>query len=405
MSLADQSLVKVESVAGETRFRQLDTIHEFAREQLMASGEAAEIERRHAVAFVELAEATAPALAGDRQREALGRLERDHDNIRAVLDRATAAGDADTAIRLGFAMWRYWQKRGHLVEARRRLLAIADQPWSRSEPILRARLMEALGGVGWWQADRDILVSAYTEALEIWRSIGDKREIANALYNSSFQYAIAVDLAASDPDGIGIAYMEESLALYREIGDEHGIANALWGIGNYRYFHGDPNHGVPEAREALAIYRRLGDQTMEAWSLHMIATGSLRSGNVAEATENSGVAIRLFHAAGDVSGITLCLDDLAGAASVAGDLPRAARLWGAARALSSASGVRLADLVDSQVEGTSRPNARLAMDPAELERYAMEGRQMSVDESVAYALEIPIDDLPGPHQHVGGTRG
>jgi predicted ATPase/class 3 adenylate cyclase len=405
MSLADQSLVKVESVAGETRFRQLDTIHEFAREQLMASGEAAEIERRHAVAFVELAEATAPALAGDRQREALGRLERDHDNIRAVLDRATAAGDADTAIRLGFAMWRYWQKRGHLVEARRRLLAIADQPWSRSEPILRARLMEALGGVGWWQADRDILVSAYTEALEIWRSIGDKREIANALYNSSFQYAIAVDLAASDPDGIGIAYMEESLALYREIGDEHGIANALWGIGNYRYFHSDPNHGVPEAREALAIYRRLGDQTMEAWSLHMIATGSLRSGNVAEATENSGVAIRLFHAAGDVSGITLCLDDLAGAASVAGDLPRAARLWGAARALSSASGVRLADLVDSQVEGTSRPNARLAMDPAELERYAMEGRQMSVDESVAYALEIPIDDLPGPHQHVGGTRG
>jgi hypothetical protein len=199
--------------------------------------------------------------------------------------------------------------------------------------------------------------------------------------------------------------MEESLALYREIGDEHGIANALWGIGNYRYFHGDPNHGVPEAREALTIYRRLGDQTMEAWSLHMIGTGSLRTGDAVEATENSRAAIRLFHAAGDVAGITLGLDDLAGAASIAGDLPRAARLWGAARALSSASGVGLADLVDSQVEGTSRPSARSAMDPAVLERYAMEGRQMSVDESVAYALEIPIDDLPGPHQHVGGTRG
>lgn len=405
MSLADQSLVKVETVGGETRFRQLDTIHEFAREQLAASGEAGEIERRHAAAFVELAETTAPSLAGARQREALGRLERDHDNIRAVLDRATAAGDADTAIRLGFAMWRYWQKRGHLVEARRRLLAIADQPWSHSDPVLRARLMEALGGVGWWQADRDILVSGYTEALEIWRSIGDKREIANALYNSSFQYAVAVDPTASDPDGIGLAQMEESLALYREVGDEHGIANALWGIGNYHYFHGDPNHGVPEAREALTLYRRLGDQTMEAWSLHMIATGVLRTGNVAEATENSSVAIRLFHAAGDVAGITLGLDDLAGIASVAGDLPRAARLWGAARALSSASGVGLADLVDSQVDGASRPSARSAMDPAVLERYALEGRQLSVDEAVAYALEIPIDDLPGPHQHVGGTRG
>jgi hypothetical protein len=357
------------------------------------------------VVFVDLAESTAPALAGDRQREALGRLERDHDNIRAVLDRATAAGDATTAIRLGFAMWRYWQKRGHLVEARRRLVAIAEQPWSSSDPVLRARLMEALGGVGWWQADLGVMSPAYREALEIWQSIGDKREIANALYNSSFEFAVAVDPISSDPDGVGLAQMQESLALYREVGDEHGIANALWGIGNYRYFHGDPNHGVPEAREALALYRRLGDQTMEAWSLHMMATGMLRAGNVAESTENSRVAIRLFHAAGDVAGITLCLDDLAGAASLAGDLPRAARLWGAARALSSASGIGLADLVDSQVEGTSRPSARAAMDPAVLERYAMEGRQMTVDESVAYALEIPIDELPGPHQHVGGTRG
>ena len=46
-----------------------------------------------------------------------------------------------------------------------------------------------------------------------------------------------------------------------------------------------------------------------------------------------------------------------------------------------------------------------AMDPADLERYAAEGRSMSLDESVAYALEIPIDDLPGPHAHVGGTAG
>jgi len=405
VSLADQSLVRVEEVDGETRFRQLDTIHEFAREQLVATGEVAEIERRHAAAFVDLAEATAPDLAGNRQRAALGRLERDHDNIRAVLDRTTAAGDASTAIRLGFAMWRYWQKRGHLVEARRRLDAIAREPWSRSDPVLRARLMEALGGVGWWQADRDVMATAYGEALEIWRSIGDKREIANALYNDSFKYAVALDPTGSDPDGIGFAEMEEALALYREVGDEHGLATALWGVGNYRYFHGDPNHGVPDAREALELFRRVGDQTMEAWSLHMIGTGLIRLGEVPEAVDNINTAIRLFHAAGDVAGITLGLDDLASAAAATGDLPRGARLWGAARALSSASGVRLADLVDSQVDADHRANARSTMDPADLERYAAEGRSMSLDESVAYALEIPIDDLPGPHAHVGGTTG
>src|SRR3972149_2351474 len=99
------------------------------------------------------AESIAPRLAGAEQRSLLGQLEREHDNIRAVLDLAAAAGDGHTAIRLAFAMWRFWQKRGHLHQARRRLEAYAAAPWSRDDPVLRARLMEALGGVLWWQAD------------------------------------------------------------------------------------------------------------------------------------------------------------------------------------------------------------------------------------------------------------
>ena len=110
-------------------------------------------------------------------------------------------------------------------------------------------------------------------------------------------------------------------------------------------------------------------------------------------------------AAGDVAGITLALDDLASEAVGRGDLPRAARLWGAARALSSAGGVGLADIVDAQYESTTGRTRAASMDPAELERYALDGRAMTLDESVAYALEMPVDQLPGPHEHVGGTRG
>ena len=117
MALSDQSLVKAEEFEGGTRFRQLDTIREFAAEQLAAGEEREEIERRHTAAFLALAEAAAPELAGHDQRRWLGRLERDHDNIRTVLDRTVAAQDAGVAIRVGFAMWRYWQKRGHLAEA------------------------------------------------------------------------------------------------------------------------------------------------------------------------------------------------------------------------------------------------------------------------------------------------
>jgi hypothetical protein len=104
-----------------------------------------------------------------------------------------------------------------------------------------------------------------------------------------------------------------------------------------------------------------------------------------------------------VAGITLCLDDFASIAIANGDVPRAARLWGAARALSAAGGVGLADFVDTQFEFYGRPSARHSIDPAELDRYALEGRAMTLDESVAYALETDIDAL-APHDHAGATR-
>jgi predicted ATPase/class 3 adenylate cyclase len=404
MSLVDQSLVRSEEVDGETRFRMLDTIREFASEQLATSGEQVEIERRHTTAFLELVESAAPNLSGHDQRRWLGRIERDHDNIRAVLDRATAAPVPDVAIRIAYAMWRYWQKRGHLSEARRRLEAIESQPWSTDDPVLRARLMEAVGGVGWWTANPETMARAYDESLELWRSIGDKREIANALYNSSFKYAITADPDEADPDGAGIRSMNEALELFREAGDDRGTANALWGIGNYRYFKAAPDQGTDYFRQALEIFERAGDVTMAAWSMHMLGSSLLRQGILDEARTPLRQALREFHAAGDVSGITLVLDDLASESVAAGDLPRAARLWGAARALSFASGVGLADFVDAQFEMSNRPTAR-SMDPVELERYAAEGRAMSLDESVAYALEMPVEHLPGPHEHVGGSRG
>ncbi len=113
------------------------------------------------------------------------------------------------------ALWRFWQSRDHLAEAYRRLDAIAREPWSRADPVRRARLMEAVGGVAWWRADLPTMVSAYDEALEIWQSIGDKREIANALYNDSFKYAVTLNAASSDPDGIGLHHMQTALELFR----------------------------------------------------------------------------------------------------------------------------------------------------------------------------------------------
>ncbi|CAN5842871.1 hypothetical protein BH18ACT7_BH18ACT7_19450 [soil metagenome] len=299
-------------------------------------------------------------------------------------------------------MWRYWQKRGHLAEARRRLDRIAAEPWSRDDVVLRARLMEALGGVCWWQADIESMAGAYEEALALWRSIGDAGEIANALYNLSFKYTVSSRDA--DRSG-GLRLKQEALALYRQAGDDLGTANVLWGMGNYRFFGNEPDLGVDLFREALAIFQQVGDRTMTAWAQHMLGSALVRRGMLDEAREPLRSSLRTFHDAGDISGLALVLDELAAESVALGDLARGARLWGAARALSSAGGVGLADFVDARWQLEGQPNAVAAMDREALERYAAEGRAMSLEDSIAYAVDMPADILPGRHDHLGATPG
>ena len=398
MALADHSLIRANDTLGTTRFELLDTIREYAGEQLEARGEGAEIRVRHGAAFLALAEEAAPHLAGDDQRGWLDRLEREHDNIRAALDHAVASGDGARAVPLAFAMWRFWQKRGHLPEARRRLDLIAGQPWAREDPVRWARLMEALGGIAWWQADLAAMGGFYQEALRVWRELGDKREIANALYNASFAWVVGEPGSgpAVDPDGVGLQHMEEARALFAEVGDERGVANTLWAIGNYHYFRAEGDHGTDNFRQALEILRRVGDRTMEAWSLHMLGSALLRLGNVEEAREACRHALQHFHEAGDAAGMTLLLDDLSAIAVADGDLPRGARIRGAARSLSTQTGTGLAGWIEDHYELGVRPSAREVMSREELERYSMEGARWSLDEAVAYALGVTVDDLATP---------
>jgi predicted ATPase/class 3 adenylate cyclase len=399
IALVDQSLVTVEETAvDDPRFRLLDTIREYAAERLEARGETALIRSRHRDWYVALAARAAGELSGADQRRWVDRLEVEHDDIRAVLDRAVDEPDPPVAIGLAFSMWRFWQKHGHLAEARRRLEAMADAPWSHDDPRLRARLMEALGGTCWWQGELGPMGRRYDEALELWLAIGDEAEIANASYNAAFRYAVRerplLDGLEPDPDLNGLRLIERARDIYHRIGDRRGEANALWGLGNYHYFRGDIGNGVDEFRQALEMFREVGDLTMEAWSLHMLGTGQLRNGEVAEARVHVEHAIRHFYAAGDAAGLTLTLDDLSAVAVAEGDLPRAARLRGAARSLTTETGAELAGFVEDEFETGVRPGVRSHMSAADLERFGAEGAAMTLDQAIAYALEGSVAEDP-----------
>jgi len=401
MALTDQSLAKVEEGAdGEPRFRLLDTIRDYAAEQLEVRGETGRIRGRHRDWYLSLVERASSALSGDEQRRWLDRLELEHDDIRAVLDRVVTAPEPDVAIRLGYAMWRFWQKHGHLAEARRRLESMAAAAWSHDDQRLRARLAEALGGVCWWQAEIVPMGRWYREALEIWQTIGDEAELANAYYNVSFTFTLPPDRSGRieeiDPDRAGLGYLETARALFRKIGNTRGEANALWGIGNYHYFRNFPDQGVAEFREALDMFRRNEDRTMEAWALHMLGTALLRQGITAEAGQHVEHALRHFHAAGDIAGVTLTFDDLSAIAVAEGNLVRAAKLRGAARNLAIETGTMLASYVEDTYEQQVRPSVRSFLPPADVERYGAEGAALTLDEAVAYALEG--SDRPAPSE-------
>jgi predicted ATPase len=110
-TLVDQSLLRVEEGADEQRYVMFDAIREYAAEMLTASGECDEIEERRSRAYLDLAEEAAPQLAGADQRRWLDRLEHEHDNLRATLMWAANRPDPELAVRVAFALWRFWQQR------------------------------------------------------------------------------------------------------------------------------------------------------------------------------------------------------------------------------------------------------------------------------------------------------
>ncbi len=118
----------------------------------------------------------------------------------------------------------------------------------------------------------------------------------------------------------------------------------------------------------------------------MLSTTLIIQGRTDEAGAASTGALRLFDGAGDVSGITLTLDMLAGVALSQGRRHRGGRLWGAARRLQRAAGIGLAEW-DRRIISMLPFGVERVFDPSELEQVAAEGASLTLAETVAYALE------------------
>lgn len=366
-SLIDKSLLRqTEQEEEEPRFVMLETIREYGLECLSSSGELGQTRRAHAKYYLHLAEEAEPHLYGAEQLWWFDCLEREHDNLRAVLnwsvERDQAGQRKESALRLAGALVRFWVVRGYVSEGRTWL----EQALANSEGVTPDVRAYALCGAGWLaflQSDVERAVVLCEQGLKYYREarktqktpamassliflgwlafrkgndsvvrflldesrafardVGDKRSLANLLH------FLAGAAMSQDKYTEARTLLEESVALFREMGDEGGMAWALRLLGLALFSLREKAHAYTLIEESLSLAREMHDTPGSAYSLFILGRFALAQGDAATARPLLEESLAPFRAFGDRQPIAHVLSRLANVALQQGD-DAAAYAW------------------------------------------------------------------------------
>ena len=326
-ALVDQSLVVERPWPGiltdEPRFGMLETIREFAGEQLAASADADQVEHAFETFLADRAVAAEDGLSGPEQPFWLDRLEAEHDNLRAALGRILERGDSATALRLASPLWRFWRMRGHPGEGRawlERSLAVA----ATSDETARADAEFGIGKLSIDLGDHAAADAHFRSCLALRRKVGNPLAVAEVLSALSI---VAVNLRHYDE---ARALGEEALQICREQNDLRGTANALHDLGLLAREQGDLERATELFDESMAIWRQLGEPFWLATVKQALGvTHRLRGDSILaqRMLDESGAQ---FQKLSDRFGIAVSAAESGHLARARGDISRAIALYGEA---------------------------------------------------------------------------
>jgi predicted ATPase len=323
--LADQSLV-LPPVGGDAhpRFQMLETIREYAGEQLARAGDAEQVRARHAACFLVMAEAAAAQRRPASKGGGFARLDPEHDNLRAALGWAWEQGDARFGLRLAAALARFWFLRAHYAEGRgwlERFLAMDNRVDFASDDAstgpTRARALEGLAALVYNQGDYARAAALYEEGITRYREASDRPSLARALTGLG---GVARDTGDRTR---AVELLEESLALYRIERDPEGIAHTLANLGSVVSFEGDFERAEALLMESVMRYRDLGDETGLVFPMRFLALTHAERGRYEVAVEIANESLALSRAVGDRGGEGAALNLLGHLARDRGDLENA----------------------------------------------------------------------------------
>ena len=424
-ALVDNSLLKQnEGADGELRFGMLETLREFASERLAESGEERMIRWCHAGYYLKLAEEAEPHLYGGARGPWLERLEIEHDNLRSVLEWSkTPRGDLETGLRVAGALRWFWYLHGYITEGRFWLESMlkwtADPDASHIMPLHRAKALAGSGGLAWAQGDTEVARARLDESAEIFRQGGNSSSLAQtvafqglvALGRGDFKTACArleegvtIARAAGDTwveafalNNLGDAIassgeLEEARSLYtrseavfKALGDPWGQRFAMNNLAAIAWYQGDHETAHRLYTQCVALAHEVGDR----WSLVRPLLGLLdaawQQGDFAQAKALAVEAMTLCRDLGAKAGLLLSLGGVAGLFTARGRPDVAARLLGAAAALSAA--------IEFAAYALDRPRfmrsveaARAQLDDVKFAAAWDQGWLMMPDQAIDYAL-------------------
>lgn len=440
-SLVDKSLVyPVQDRAEEPRFAMLDTICEYATEQLAATGEVEDMRRLHAAYFVRVAEEAAVQYARPGLGRWLQRLHSEEDNLRAALFWSTAGdwqpsgGNAPSVetgtvldasrershlgLRLAGALASYWVYRGQLQEERAWLETLLARCASNGPSVARGRGQFGAGLLAWaqgdltaagrWaeaalataqatgevteltfaqvllgmvhmgQGDTDVARPLLETARAALHEAGDFGNEANVLYFLARAFLMGGDAAAAQ------RYAEDSLPLYQLSENTPGRAMALSALGAAALAQGDTATAITRFAEAMPLMRAAVGPYFLAEFLAEAGMAWIAHGDLEQAQQLLTESLRSSRDMGRPTGTALM--GLSEVAAARGQSRRAARLLGASEAVPAAGGPQLPPYLHALVDRAVAA-ARDALGAEAFEAARAEGAALSQEQAITEALE------------------
>jgi predicted ATPase/DNA-binding SARP family transcriptional activator len=367
--LADHNLLR--DLDG--RWAMLEVLRERALERLHQSPRVDAVQAGHAAHYLELAERSEHELKGPDQTAWGEIVEREHNNLRAALEHADPLEGLRIAAALGF----FWYTRGYSAEGaaqlERALAAAPDAP-----ALTRGRAFQALGILRSQRGD-DRDEATFREALEMFRTAGDRARVAVALNSLG-----AVARERGDADEARAAF-EEGIQSYRELGDRRRLADSLSNLAMVSLDQDRLEEAAALFADSLAVDREFDNQWGIAHNLSGQAMLALARGATDEAEALLAEAVGVIRPLGDRLLQVIALERLAATAAARDEHARAARLWGAATTHRDVSGEPLTPADAAMLDRYLRPS-REALGPERFAAAAKDGAALDLTAALAEAL-------------------